>query len=69
MFVVDKEAKKYALFLSCLVQRPLVKGTVHFIKLHVVAFPFKDDHRVGHGWDGSLLLPVRPKPLPYSREH
>ena len=47
---------KYALFLSCLVQRPLVKGTEHSIKLHVVAFPFKEDHRVGHGWDGSLKI-------------
>ena len=39
MFVVDKEAKIRALFVmpsKCLMQRPLVKGTEHSIKFHVV---------------------------------
>ena len=56
MFVVDKEAKIRSLFVmpSAKSQRPLVKGTEHSMKLHVVAFPFKEDHRFGHGWEGSL---------------
>ena len=54
MLVVDKEAKIRSLFVM-----PSAKISGErdgaSIKLHVVAFPFKEDHRVGHGWDGSLL--------------